>query len=316
MTISLGPKLGMLVDGAQGEVHYDQLMRTLRQLDALIQLSVITHSVGTPPGFPSDGDVYIVPPFASDAWSGEDRKVTRWSSKEAAWEFYQPVDGWIAWSVEANGRLSFTNAGGWEPFSTEVAVPPSDPSVFNFVYGGGGLTNSDSTLFKNDSTPGPNTYAVATGQSVDKRYVEFSSSSASPLAGDHVVGLISLGAGLTSLSSGDATSIDLIDPTNIAWASDGTLYIDGAAQTLLSAYSSSDRFGFAVDLDAGLIWLMLNGSPLSGDPTSGTGGFSLFASGDALPFAGLYGPYIDITLHSQAADQLYPPPTGFVAWMA
>ncbi|MEM7176216.1 MAG: DUF2793 domain-containing protein, partial [Pseudomonadota bacterium] len=48
----------------------------VRRLDAVVQLSVISAVVTTPPSAPTDGMRYILPPGASGLWAGNSRKLT------------------------------------------------------------------------------------------------------------------------------------------------------------------------------------------------------------------------------------------------
>ena len=59
MALTNGPNLGLLFNGAQGELHYNELMARWRGLDALVQPRVIDRDLLTPPGSPADGDVHI-----------------------------------------------------------------------------------------------------------------------------------------------------------------------------------------------------------------------------------------------------------------
>lgn len=110
MTLTFGPKLGLLVDGAMGEEHYDELMAMWRALDALIQLNVLAMTLNTPPGSPADGDTYIVADSATGDWAGHDTEIARWSGVVEAWEFYVPMEGWYAYNVEDGERYLFDGA--------------------------------------------------------------------------------------------------------------------------------------------------------------------------------------------------------------
>lgn len=96
MALTYGPTLGLLVNGAEGEGHYADLMRQWRGLDGLVMPAVIDKDLNTPPGSPSDGARYIVGPSPTGAWSGHAGKITRWSSVANAWEFFTPQNGWRA----------------------------------------------------------------------------------------------------------------------------------------------------------------------------------------------------------------------------
>ncbi|MCH5377498.1 MAG: DUF2793 domain-containing protein [Planctomycetes bacterium] len=67
----------------------------VRMLDALVQLSVKARDEGTPPATFAEGDRYIVPNGATDAWAGQDGAVA--VAVQDFWVFYTPLSGWQAY---------------------------------------------------------------------------------------------------------------------------------------------------------------------------------------------------------------------------
>lgn len=115
MALTDGPNLGLLVNGAQGEAHYPELMKQFRGLDSLVQCKVLSATTTAQPGSPTDGDTYIVPVGATGAsWAGKDGKVARYSSVAAAWEYYTPHRGWRATS-QANDTEYYYSGSAWVP---------------------------------------------------------------------------------------------------------------------------------------------------------------------------------------------------------
>lgn len=110
MTLSVGPKLGLLVHGALGEQHYDELMAQWRALDTLIQCNVISMTLATPPGSPADGDTYIVAASPTDAWAGKATNLARWSAVLGDWEFFAPKEGWKAYCLADDLDYRFDGA--------------------------------------------------------------------------------------------------------------------------------------------------------------------------------------------------------------
>ena len=115
------PNLGLptLAQGqAQKEiVHNDALLR----LDALVQASVKSRTLATPPSSPGNGERWIVPPGASGVWAGQADRIAFW--REGAWAFFVPLAGWrvqvederlaVVWSDGAwRDRLAGTPNGG------------------------------------------------------------------------------------------------------------------------------------------------------------------------------------------------------------
>ncbi len=99
---------------------------TLRRLDAVVQLTVISASCTTLPGSPEDGAVYVVPAGKSGSeWSA----FANWSLRyyrDGAWQQITPREGWLAyvwntdqllsctglnWSLFAPGKLQSLSAG-------------------------------------------------------------------------------------------------------------------------------------------------------------------------------------------------------------
>lgn len=126
MALTNGPKLGLLVNGALGEKHYDELMAQWRGLDTLIQCNVISMTLSTPPASPADADTYIVAASPTGAWVGHATHLARWSTLVSAWEFFTPKEGWKAYCLADDLDRQF-NGTAW------------------VVAGGGGMTNPMTT---------------------------------------------------------------------------------------------------------------------------------------------------------------------------
>lgn len=68
---------------------------TLRRLDALVLLSVISATQASPPASPAEGDRFIIPAGAQGAWSGQAGKIACF--QDGVWAFFAPKEGWVAW---------------------------------------------------------------------------------------------------------------------------------------------------------------------------------------------------------------------------
>jgi len=123
MALTNGPNLGLLVNGNAGEGHYSELMKQWRGLDGLVMPNAKGYLTNTPPGSPSDGDLYIIGAAPTGAWAGQGGKVTRWSSVASAWEFYTPKNGWMVQSNSAREAYRHT-AGAWEIFYQDGTFTP------------------------------------------------------------------------------------------------------------------------------------------------------------------------------------------------
>lgn len=84
---------------------------SLRALDAITQLSVISLSESTPPEFPDEGVCYIPADGSNGGWDGADRKIA--SFQDGVWRIYTPQTGWLAW-VEADNNFYVFDGESWE----------------------------------------------------------------------------------------------------------------------------------------------------------------------------------------------------------
>ena len=79
-------------------------------LDGLVQISVISTLLTTPPGTPNEGDRYIIATGATGAWTGWDASVAQFSG--GAWLRLIPQTGWLAWDA-ASGQLLVWTGSAW-----------------------------------------------------------------------------------------------------------------------------------------------------------------------------------------------------------
>jgi hypothetical protein len=75
-------------------------------------LSIKDRDLTAPPGSPADGDTYIVKAAATGAWAGHETQVAVYDGTGAAWVFYTPRTGWVAY-IEDEAKLSAFAAGAW-----------------------------------------------------------------------------------------------------------------------------------------------------------------------------------------------------------
>lgn len=78
-------------------------------LEALTVGGVI-EIANTPPGTPTDGDIYIVAASPTGAWAGQAQKLAHWTN--GAWAFYTPKTGWHTLSI-ADAALYWYNGTTW-----------------------------------------------------------------------------------------------------------------------------------------------------------------------------------------------------------
>jgi hypothetical protein len=112
MTEKLAPRLGLGYGWVYGEDNWDTgYNRTIKLLDVLTQLSVLSATTTATPGSPTNGDTYLLPASGlSGDWIGfEGYLGTR---IEATWAYHAPNEGWVAW-VEDEQRHMVYKSGAW-----------------------------------------------------------------------------------------------------------------------------------------------------------------------------------------------------------
>ena len=114
------PRLGLpYLQGNQAQKHVT-LNESLRALDALVQLAVISSVETFEPAEPDDGDLYLLPEGATgDAWSGAaagDIAVFH----DGAWQFFAPAEGWIVFD-RGDGALRVRVGSDWKGLPQMVA---------------------------------------------------------------------------------------------------------------------------------------------------------------------------------------------------
>jgi hypothetical protein len=110
-----GQNLGLVSGYSEGEGEWgDEVNADLAQLDSLVQLSVKDRALNTPAVGPAEGDRYILGAAPTGAWSGHALEVAAYLS--AAWAFYVPKEGWLAWVADEDLLYVF-NGSAWAEFT-------------------------------------------------------------------------------------------------------------------------------------------------------------------------------------------------------
>lgn len=103
-------------------------------IDTILQLSVLSRIVTTPPTNAVQGDRYIVPAAATGEWSGRERHIAYMTP--AGWRFRAPRQGWVAYSVDDDLEYRFVGTE-WEEIPPGVsdlaAAVLSVLSAFTFI---------------------------------------------------------------------------------------------------------------------------------------------------------------------------------------
>lgn len=79
-------------------------------IDALLNTGVIDKDLATPPGSPTEGDVYIVAASATGAWTGREGDIAYYAS--GAWKFVDPNEGLTLWVNDEDALYTF-NGTTW-----------------------------------------------------------------------------------------------------------------------------------------------------------------------------------------------------------
>lgn len=105
------PNLDMpYIEAAQNQKHIPH-NEALFSLDALVQLTVISASLSSPPVSPGEGDRYIPTGTPTGAWAGLAGKVVGYY--DGAWQSWTPKVGWTAYDQDSGILLAYT-VTGWK----------------------------------------------------------------------------------------------------------------------------------------------------------------------------------------------------------
>ena len=96
---------------AQAQKHVTH-NESLRLLDALTQLGVVSASQTVPPTDPALGERHVVPAGATLAWAGEDGHLALYET--GGWSFLTPAVGWAAWVADDARQIVFDGTD-WVP---------------------------------------------------------------------------------------------------------------------------------------------------------------------------------------------------------
>ena len=94
---------------AQAQKHVTH-NEAIRALDAVVNLSVLTRSLASPPLSPAEGARYIVAPSPTGAWTSMSVRIAAF--QDGAWAFYTPREGWLAWVADEDA-LVVHNGTAW-----------------------------------------------------------------------------------------------------------------------------------------------------------------------------------------------------------
>jgi len=112
----------LAVGQAQKHVTLNQ---SLRRLDAILQLSVVSATTTAQPASPTDGAVYIVPPGKTGANWASFANGSLGYYRDGAWEQVTPREGWIAY-VRDTDRLMVYAGASWTDLTAGLHFSATD----------------------------------------------------------------------------------------------------------------------------------------------------------------------------------------------
>jgi hypothetical protein len=140
MSIVLGNKITtLMVSAANGDTYGDQERHIFRGIQAFFMPNVENMTLATPPGSPTNGDMYVVAVSPTGAWVGQTNNIAYWAidpqdgvATTGIWEFYTPQIGWtvfdnnslLTWKFNGTVWLWTKQIGTAAfPAATSIAVP-------------------------------------------------------------------------------------------------------------------------------------------------------------------------------------------------
>ena len=154
MSIDLGPKLGLIINGNSGDVCLDQIRPFFRFIDALMVGNILNATTTVPPGSPNNGDAYLLLGSPSGVWTGKSNTIAVYSTeitvlgsntKTPGWDFWTPNTGWTVFDTGSRACWGFLE-GAWTQTAQQQsltvalkAVIGSDVNAAGNVNVGGGL---------------------------------------------------------------------------------------------------------------------------------------------------------------------------------
>ena len=106
---------------AQAQKHVT-VNESLRRLDALVQLAVVSATTSAEPGSPGDGEVYILPAGKNGAHWGAMTNLALAYYRDGAWEEIAPREGFSAYVKDTDKVLAYSGAAWVEMGSAALLV--------------------------------------------------------------------------------------------------------------------------------------------------------------------------------------------------
>lgn len=101
---------------AQAQKHVTH-NEAIRELDVVVQLSVLSSDELTPPTTPQPGDSWIIGDGAVNDWAGKDKCIATY--QDGAFVYHEPKNGWRCYDI-ASGKLLAFDGAGWVNVAEQV----------------------------------------------------------------------------------------------------------------------------------------------------------------------------------------------------
>ena len=122
------PNLQLIVmESGQAQKHVT-FNEALRELDAVVQLSVLDRDLTAPPASPAEGDRYLVAASATDEWAGWDDDIAAYI--DGAWMRFVVRTGWRLY-VEDEETMLLRQASGFAEFAFGAASKASTAEILD-----------------------------------------------------------------------------------------------------------------------------------------------------------------------------------------
>jgi hypothetical protein len=122
------------VQQTQKEVaHSEGLVR----LDALVQTVVQQVGLNSPPGSPTNGQLWIVGAAPTGAWAGNANRLAQ--RLDSAWRFYFAATGWRVWDITTAQEWAWTSSA-WAATSATTLLGSATYDPPNLADGAGATT--------------------------------------------------------------------------------------------------------------------------------------------------------------------------------
>lgn len=89
-------------------------------IDAILNTSILDRDLTTPPGSPSEGDLYIPAATATGDWAGNEGKVAHYTG--GAWQFLTPAEGLTLWVADEDVLVTYDGTSWGSPNFSNVSL--------------------------------------------------------------------------------------------------------------------------------------------------------------------------------------------------